>query len=128
VSLAYGETKYCELPGCIKPVAVNRRGGPAKFCSPAHKLRAFRARNRRDDVTVPRTSFPKKRKLDCVPGLRDSRRQIPYITPVNKTERPKTSFDYEAVPVPSFDPTPGELNKTTARYGGWPVPRKRGRV
>jgi hypothetical protein len=53
-------TKCCQLAGCNKLVAISRLGRPAKFCSPAHKLRAFRARNRRDDVTFERRTFPKK--------------------------------------------------------------------
>jgi hypothetical protein len=91
------ETKCCQLPGCPKPVAVNRRGRPARFCSPAHKLRAFRARNTRDDVTFERTSFPKHLKKE------ESDKPKPLSCGTNKTEREHTSLDFDATPVPSFD-------------------------
>jgi hypothetical protein len=51
-------TKLCQLPGCPKPVPINHRGRPARFCSPAHKVAAFRAKHRCADVTVEHQNDP----------------------------------------------------------------------
>lgn len=50
VRLPDAVTKFCEHVGCPKPVALNHRGRPAKFCSPTHKVAAFRAKHRSADV------------------------------------------------------------------------------
>lgn len=50
VSLPVGETKLCQLIGCPREVSISRTGRPRKFCSPAHKLQAFRARHHLTDV------------------------------------------------------------------------------
>lgn len=91
---ANSETKCCQLPACVKPVAVNHRGRPAKFCSPAHKLRAWRiAHAELGAIEVGKPEFYTER----------DRLASGQVSLKNKTEREHTSLDFDATPVPSFD-------------------------
>ena len=44
----------CVAPGCRAPVARNRQGRPASYCSPGCRSAAYRAR-RRDPISVEAT-------------------------------------------------------------------------
>ena len=94
---ANNETKCCQLPGCVKPVAVNDRGRPAKFCSPAHKLRAWRiAHSEPGAVEVGKPEF----------YTEADRLQAGQLSLKNSSE-PVSSLGLIAPP-PSFEPRPWE--------------------
>lgn len=75
-------TKFCEHVGCPKPVALNHRGRPAKFCSPAHKVAAFRAKHRRADVGH---EAPKRKLVKDHPAFEVVNTPVHFSRKVTKT-------------------------------------------